>query len=66
MKFILLVEGKTERDAAAAFFKRWLAPHTTYGKQLFAKLDPAIATDKCPYLKAMLGEMLEMARAGGL
>jgi len=39
---------------------------TTYGKQLFAKLDPAIATDKCPYLKAMLGEMLEMARAGGL
>ncbi len=26
MKFILLVEGKTERDAAAAFFKRWLDP----------------------------------------
>ena len=26
MKFILLVEGKTERDAAAAFLKRWLDP----------------------------------------
>ena len=26
MKFILLVEGKTERNAAAAFLKRWLDP----------------------------------------
>ncbi len=26
MKFILLVEGKTERDAAAGFLKRWLDP----------------------------------------
>lgn len=26
MRFILLVEGKTERDAAAGFLKRWLDP----------------------------------------
>ena len=39
---------------------------TTYGKQLIAKLDPAIAVAKCPYLKAMLDEMLAMAQAAGL
>jgi hypothetical protein len=39
---------------------------TTYGKQLFAKLDPAVAIGKCPYLKAMLDEMLSLARAAGL
>ena len=26
MRFVLLVEGQTERDSAAAFFKRWLDP----------------------------------------
>ncbi len=39
---------------------------TTYGKQLFAKLEPAIATAKCPYLKMMLSEMLSLAKAAGL
>jgi hypothetical protein len=39
---------------------------TTYGTQLFAKLDPSIAVKKCPYLKAMLDEMLSLARAVGL
>lgn len=39
---------------------------TTYGKQLFAKLDPATAVAKCPYLKAMLDEMLTLAKAAGL
>ena len=39
---------------------------TTYGKQLFAKLDPASAAAKCPYLKAMLDEMLTLAKAAGL
>ncbi len=29
MKFILLVEGQTERDSAAAFLKRWLDPRLT-------------------------------------
>ena len=39
---------------------------TTYGKQLFAKLDPTVAQGKCPYLKALLDEMLNLARADGL
>ncbi len=26
MKFVLLVEGQTEKDSAAAFIKRWLDP----------------------------------------
>jgi hypothetical protein len=38
----------------------------TYGKQLFAKLDPEVAVARCPYLKSMLDEMLKLARAGGL
>jgi hypothetical protein len=39
---------------------------TTYGKQLFAKLDPAVAIGKCPYLKALLDEMLALSRTAGL
>ncbi|MHB1425063.1 MAG: hypothetical protein ACYC3I_17975 [Gemmataceae bacterium] len=39
---------------------------TTYGKQLFSKLDPLVAVSKCPYLKAMLDEMLLLAKAAGL
>ncbi|MBM4092949.1 MAG: DUF4276 family protein [Planctomycetes bacterium] len=39
---------------------------TTYGRQLFTKLDPGIATGKCPYLTAMLKEMLSLAKAAGL
>lgn len=39
---------------------------TTYGKQLFAKLDPIIATSKCPYLKLLLEEMLDLCRKAGL
>jgi hypothetical protein len=39
---------------------------TTYGKTLFAKLDPAAALARCPYLKAMLNEMLNLAKAAGL
>ncbi len=39
---------------------------TTYGKQLFAQLDPSIAVKKCPYLKAMLEEMLSLAKSAGL
>jgi len=34
---------------------------TTHGKQLFDKLDPVQAYAKCPRLKEMLDEMLEMA-----
>lgn len=39
---------------------------TTYGKQLFGKLVPEVVVAKCPYLKAMLAEMLAMAKAAGL
>jgi hypothetical protein len=39
---------------------------TTYGKQLFAKLDPMVAAQRCPYLKAMLDEMLRRAKAAKL
>ncbi|MDA1050572.1 MAG: DUF4276 family protein [Planctomycetota bacterium] len=39
---------------------------TTYGQQLFRKLDPDVAAEKYPYLKEMLGEMLKMAKAAGL
>jgi hypothetical protein len=39
---------------------------TTYGKQFFGKLAPDVVAGKCPYLKAMLGEMLGMAKAAGL
>ncbi|HKV38855.1 MAG TPA: DUF4276 family protein [Blastocatellia bacterium] len=34
---------------------------TTNGKQLFDKLDPAVAYARCPRLKDMLDEMLKMA-----
>jgi len=37
-----------------------------YGKALFARLDPAVAYQKCPYLKRMLDEMLVLAKAAGL
>ncbi len=37
-----------------------------YGKQLFQKLDPNIAYEKCPRLKAMLDEMLRLAQAAVL
>ncbi|MDQ3815872.1 MAG: DUF4276 family protein [Armatimonadota bacterium] len=39
---------------------------TVDGVNLFRKLDPTIAYDKCPYLKAMLDEMLSLAQAAGL
>jgi len=38
---------------------------TTYGKQLFAKLDPATAVSKCPFLKKMVDEMLSLAKKAG-
>lgn len=39
---------------------------TTYGKQRFAILDPHVAAEKCPYLKKMLDELLNLARSAGL
>ena len=34
----------------------------THGKELFQKLDPSIAYEKCPYLQELLDEMLRMAQ----
>ncbi len=34
-----------------------------YGNELFLKLDPEIAYNKCPYLKKLLDTMLELAKA---
>jgi hypothetical protein len=39
---------------------------TTYGKELFRELDPAVAVQRCPYLRSMLEEMLRLAKAAGL
>ena len=39
---------------------------TTYGKELFAKLDPLVAVKKCPRLNEMLTEMLRLAKGAGL
>jgi hypothetical protein len=35
------------------------------GQQLFKRLDPSIAYDKCPYLKQLLDKMLEVAKLNG-
>jgi hypothetical protein len=37
-----------------------------YGGQLFSKLDPDVAYGRCPRLKALLDEMLALAKAAGL
>lgn len=39
---------------------------TVEGINLFPKLDPTVAYQKCPYLKRMLDGMLELARGAGL
>lgn len=36
------------------------------GADLFAKLDPSVAYDRCPYLRMMLDEMLRLAQEAGL
>jgi hypothetical protein len=39
---------------------------TTDGRNLFEKLDPAVALGKCPYLKKMLDDMVQIAKDAGL
>ncbi len=34
----------------------------TYGKDLFSKLDPSVAYNKCPHLKELLDAMLKLAK----
>lgn len=38
----------------------------TYGKDLFKKLNPDSAYQKCPHLQALLDEMLRLAKEAGL
>ena len=38
----------------------------TYGRELFTQLDPNLAYSKCPTLKTLLDEMLEMAKQANL
>ena len=39
---------------------------TEHGVDLFSRLDPEVAYDKCPQLKRMLDEMRRMAEAAGM
>ena len=39
---------------------------TTDGTNLFRALDPAVAYAKCPNLKLLLDDMLQLAQAAGL
>ena len=39
---------------------------TTNGYEVFNKLDPELAYSKCPHLKEMLDEMLNLAKAAGV
>ncbi len=36
-----------------------------YGKDLFERLNPTVACEKCPHLKSMLDEMLKLAKESG-
>jgi uncharacterized protein DUF4276 len=38
----------------------------THGYDLFSKLDPSVAAARCPQLRAMLDEMVKLAKAAGL
>ena len=77
MKIVLFVEGQTEM-ALGSFFKRWLdarlprrigvkAVRFTYkkvidGASLFQALPPETALEKCPYLKSLLNDMIQLAQ----
>jgi len=39
---------------------------TVHGRDLFNRLDPEVAYEKCPHLKEMLDDMLQLARQAGL
>lgn len=52
---------KLYRDKLGGAYKE-----VTHGAELFAELDPNVAHRKCPRLRAMLDEMLNLAQAAGL
>jgi len=49
------------RDKTKRAYKK-----VVHGRSLFARLDPNVAYGKCPELRRMLGEMLQMAHKAGL
>jgi hypothetical protein len=56
-------------EPPAKLLERLYTSHTgrsykkrTYGSELFRKLDPSVAYEKCPHLAEMLEHMLTMAR----
>ncbi len=61
MKFVLLVEGNTEKQTAAEFLKRWLDP------QLMNRVGiQVIRFNGYSQLSEMLGKMLRLAKEAGL
>ncbi len=58
MKFILLVEGKTERDAAAAFLKRWLDSRLNQAVRM------QVVKPAAGILFVTFGQLREVARHG--
>jgi Domain of unknown function (DUF4276) len=49
------------RDKTGGTYKQ-----VTHGAELFGELDPEVAYAKCPYLRALLDEMLALAGKAGL
>jgi hypothetical protein len=40
--------------------------HVTQGFDFFARLDPVVASSACPQLRAMLDEMVSLAKSAAL
>lgn len=51
-------------EPPAKFLKRILKGYkkTTTAMNLFPKVDPQVAIDQCPYLKALMKDLLEIAK----
>jgi hypothetical protein len=54
-----LLDGLYKRATRKGYKK------TTYGTQLFERLDPNVAVAKCPYFSEMMSELLTMAKRAG-
>ena len=53
--------GKLYKEKTRRRYKK-----VAHGKALFDKLDPSMAYNKCPHLKCLLDDMLELAGEAGL
>jgi len=56
-----MVVGKLYKEKTRHTYKK-----IAHGKELFDKLDPEVAYQKCSRLKCLLDDMLKMAREAGL